>query len=357
MQKLKEHGLRNIRIYPDIIKTFARSNKLDLAYQIFEDMQSQELNQKTRKQLNDQAMLVLLMQTATKQQLKNAETEMQDDKSPLRVATSIFNYLEERCIAVGAKLGNAILECQNLQPDWSAVVIEASMRDAISGLGTTATGQTDTELANFMMCIKSSLNGNLDVLMELEEFLDQQGPFDVVVDGANVMFASERGRKSEQIHLQPANLIDIIKKLDKKGSHVLVVLPELVERRSNFSQSKEYEKLSQSMKVQFLYTTEISDDIVLLYAALHSESSKSISDEDGSVILITNDSLRDHVPLLKQDQWKFLNWIRSRQVKFYWDANHEISLKQITAPIYKYKDSWFFPREDGKLIYVSKGNS
>eukprot|EP00794_Sanderia_malayensis_P006964 gene6963-7749_t len=342
-QILKDQGLRNIRIYSDLIKYFAENKQLGVALELFVEMQSMELNQKTRKQLNDQEMFVLLINSA----MKHAKLEQGLSN---KVVDSVLCYVRERCLLVGTGLSHVIFEWTNLQSDWLVESLESNITESYE-----KNDYSESEINHFLKAIESYLK-NDDQKKELSSFskyLEQRSQFDVIVDGANVLFATKFGKKSEQKILQGHNLVQLVQNLDFRNRKILIIIPELIDKQSKFSKSKECKSLLDLSNVDIYWTKEILDDIAVIYAALKSELLKK--HPKNAVVMITNDSLRDHIQLASTRQWKFLRWIRNRQMKFLWNVEGEIDVKKVIPhELANRTDTWILTQEDGKILRISR---
>ncbi len=311
-------------------------------------MRLKELTQKTRKQLNDQAMLVSLVQAC----IRVSKEQKQPPDFSADILKNILDYLKERCLLLSQGLSHVISQWVGCQSDWMIQVIEPGAVK-ISDLSDDTNQHYEKSVDEFFTAVKSSFVNECqrDEMLKIEQFVEEKGPFKVVVDGANVMIGLETGCSNNRTLFQPGKLEQLLEciQFDK----AVVVYPIQIEKRSNFSQSKEYKALMDSRQVEFFCAGSIPDDIVALLFALKSEL--IMKDPKRVVSLVTNDSFRDHIQLLRSKQWNFLRWIRHRQLRFSWNAGDNILVESIGVDFSNSRDTWVLQTESGQFVKVYQG--
>ena len=349
--------IRNIRIYPELIKKCTEEGKIDLAFDVFKEMQQKELLQKTKKQVNDQEMLVSLLKAATCLKGKQSGT---NDLSAM-ISENILEYLKTRQLVASTALGLALSSCLNAQPHFSIVLLkqntfdDATLKSNILEKKETAASK---DVEYFLTCIQSQVTlGN--ELKRLENFVNEKGPFHVVIDGANVMLTDKSTMNRNQTKLWPENLSNLLENhcSKTKNENIALIIPSAIERRAKFSQSPFYQRLKDSFTVHLYVVDNFSDDIGVLLIALLSELHWLTTNQTESVKIVSNDTLREHISILAEQQWHFLDWIRSKQFTFSWNSSNEIFL---ISPLCLSKErvlhDWHIPLEDGRIMAVKRQN-
>ena len=349
--------IRNIRIYPELIKKCTEKAKIELAFDIFREMQHKELSQKTKKQVNDQEMLVSLLKAATCLKGKQSGS----NNHSVMISENILEYLKTRQLVASTALGLALSSCLNAQPHFSIVLLkqdrfnDETLKSEILEKRETAS-RSDVEY--YITCIQSQVTmGN--ELKKLENFIKDKGPFHLVIDGANVMLTGKSTVNRTQTKLWPENLFSLLENYHSKTSdeNIALIIPSAIERRAKFSQSPFYQRLKDSFSMHLYVVDNLSDDIGVLLTALHSELHWLTTNETKSVKIVSNDTLREHISMLADQQWHFLDWIRSKQFTFSWNSSNEISL---ASPLGLSNDrlihDWHIPLEDGRIMAVKRQN-
>lgn len=349
--------IRNIRIYPELIKKCTEKGKIELAFDLFEEMQQKELTQKTKKQVNDQEMLASLLKAATCFKGERNET---NDLSVM-IFENILEYVKTRQLVASTVLERALSSCLNAQPRFSVALLkqnefgDKTLQSKILQNEKTAS-KSDVEC--YISCIQAQVTMGSE-LAKLKEFVNDKGPFHVVIDGANVMLTDKSAMQRNQTKLWPENLSNLLQTYHSRTSdeNIAIIIPGALERRAKFSQSPFYQQLKDSFSVHLCVVNDVSDDIAVLFTALRSELQWRSMNTTESVKIVSNDSLRDHISMIADEQWHFLNWIRSKQLTFSWNSSDEILL---TSPLSLSKDGvlhdWHIPLEDGRVISVKRQN-
>jgi len=144
---------------------------------------------------------------------------------------------------------------------------------------------------------------------EFSQWLQRKGPFDVVVDGANVAMYGQ----AKENHMQPRQISQVVKQIqsEQPESRVLVVLHN--RRVNQLRQSRQGKKvLEQLLRTGVLYATPTgsNDDWYWMHAVVQ-------AGRHGR--LISNDQMRDHIFQLLSPKF-FPKWRARHQVTFeFWD--------------------------------------
>ena len=361
-QELKRNGIRNIRIYGHIIVALINDDNLGMAFRLFKEMQHYELNQKTRKQFKDQDMLSSLLSSAASG-VEHYDGGHDDDDGSLRteVVSNLFSYLHTRGITISPKLKNAIIKAiTTFSKDFSMAINKRSDIKKESGGWNESndckvTGTDVEQFARLLRLTKKSSNFFVEE-ERLHDFVAKYGPFSAIVDGANVMLARKSTAKNNLTKIKEKNIFDVLASyrqlfhLDKS----LIIIPSTMERRSMFTQSQCFERLQKEYHAKIFVAEEISDDVALLLATIYNDIYLRDEGLHPNTMLITNDSLRDHISVLAQDQFKFKLWLKSKQLYFTWDFNDEIVLDSTTLPIGMASGKWSLQLWNGEVMTVVK---
>jgi proteinaceous RNase P len=144
---------------------------------------------------------------------------------------------------------------------------------------------------------------------EFSQWLQRKGPFDVVVDGANVAMYGQ----AKENHMQPRQITQVVRQIqsEQPDSRVLVVLHN--RRVNQLRQSRQGKKvLEQLLRTGVLYATPTgsNDDWYWMHAVVK-------AGRQGR--LISNDQMRDHIFQLLSPKF-FPKWRERHQVTFeFWD--------------------------------------
>ena len=146
---------------------------------------------------------------------------------------------------------------------------------------------------------------------QFSQWLERKGPFDVVIDGANVAMYGQ----AKENHMQPRQISQVVQQIQKEqpDSRVLVVLHN--RRVNQLRQSRQGKKvLEQLLRTGVLYATPTgsNDDWYWMHAVVQAGPRG---------LLISNDQMRDHIFQLLSPKF-FPKWRARHQVTFeFWD-NH-----------------------------------
>ena len=347
--------MRNVRIYPHVIKNLISNNQFEKAMDLFKEMQNFELSQKTKKPLQDQTLLIEIIYGYSKhvlhEQCNKADVKMKESSE---LVYNMLDYLSDRCFVLSTALSDVIVSKLNqFNADFSIEPFERQRMMRRSHLNDETLSDKDIEIFinHISMTIKDEMGKS--EIEDVHKFIAVHGPFCNVIDGSNVLLSKGPGFQSIQTKFKPTNLLHLLKYckniLDSGKS--AIVMSSAIESRSMFSESKLYATLREKYEMEVLIVSHIPDDVALLLTCLFSclHSSKHNSD----VKLITNDYLRDHISALGHHRWKFLNWIHSRHWKYSWDWNNKITLHN-NQPLLQKKSRWILPLDDGRNLLITK---
>ena len=347
--------MRNVRIYPHVIKNLISNNHFEKAMDLFKEMQNFELSQKTKKPLQDQTLLVEIIYGYSKhvlhEQSNKADVKMKESSE---LVYNMLDYLSDRCFVLSTALSDVIVSKLNqFNADFSIEPFERQRMMSRSNLNDETLSDKDIEIFinHISMTIKDEMGKS--EIEDVHKFIAVHGPFCNVIDGSNVLLSKGPGFQSIQTKFKPTNLLHLLKYckniLDSGKS--AIVMSSAIESRSMFSESKLYATLREKYEMEVLIVSHIPDDVALLLTCLFSclHSSKHNSD----VKLITNDYLRDHISALGHHRWKFLNWIHSRHWRYSWDWNNKITLHN-NKPLLQKQSRWILPLDDGRNLLIMK---
>jgi ribonuclease P protein 3 len=161
------------------------------------------------------------------------------------------------------------------------------------------------------------------VWKEFTDKLDNHGPFDVVVDGANVGFYKQNFAHAPR-HVDYDQIDWIVRHWQRLGKKVLLCLHE-----RHFSPTlmpSQYKKLQQKWEAEgVLFQTPkgMNDDWFWLHAALTYKT-----------LVVTNDEMRDHHFQMLAPK-TFLRWKERHQVHFnfsVWEGKHQARKVDLVYP-------------------------
>nr|CAG4642767.1 EOG090X0CGF [Evadne anonyx] len=184
------------------------------------------------------------------------------------------------------------------------------------------------------------IGSNPQELKKFKDFVRKTSPYDVVIDGLNVIYTfNSKGSVSEKMKL----LRTVVNHFRQQNKKVLVLGRNHM-RGWNRSVVRDIEKIGH------LFTTENTsrDDPFLLYAALHSGNKTKFLSED---------IMRDHLYRLGDYDLKMLfrRWQRSSQLQIKRvnsDGSIDIREPLKHSTISQFSDGrWHIPYDDGQLRY------
>ncbi|KAH9525142.1 hypothetical protein Btru_000424 [Bulinus truncatus] len=163
-------------------------------------------------------------------------------------------------------------------------------------------------------------------------FIKVRNPFDVVIDGLNVVHKGRGGPSKIRLGAALNFFLDQKKNVLLLGSKILMkYLPRI--------------KQPQLLHI-FLTDTTKADDVFFLYAALHSGK---------DCLIVTSDKLRDHKFLLQKDlRPVFYKWLKSVQIHRWYSASENFDASGFSivrrdifdvGPV-KDNDGWHIPLND-----------
>lgn len=207
----------------------------------------------------------------------------------------------------------------------------------------------DKDVVREIASTKRSFMSNpeiFSVLGKLEEFLDQNGPFDVVIDALNIGYYT-KGFDS----LQVRDVIDAFK--DKK---CLVLCAGILKEglltqnpvpKANLRIKQLLVYLKKHYKL-FFVGSSVLDDYYILYTILY---------HDFNIQLVTRDLFRDHLfHLDAENKVDFQRWQAANQLilQSFTDDNKPIfsELSKLKVAVQRHKNGWHFPKTRHEWVCV-----
>ena len=337
-----------------------KDDKLDLAFQLFKDLQHFELNQKTKKQFKDQEMLSLLLMSAATGGNRYIGKNDENRKLRTEVVCNVLQYLSTRRINVSTILKNAIMQVMNaFAEEYSMEIVNHNQfkrePQDLSEFKSDIVDEADID--NFVNLLSLSKK-NVRYLVEedlLRNLIAKSGPFSTIIDGANVMLASKDLFKNRRTKMNERNLIDLLHSY-KQSFHLekpLIILPSSMEKRSIYTKSQFFSRLSEEYHAEVFVAKHIADDVALLLATLYSDACLINRGLKPYTTLVSNDSLREHMSVARQDQFKLNLWLQSKQLKFSWDFKDEIVIHDRSLPVSEASDNWSLHVCDGQVMKIT----
>ena len=335
---------------------FISYDNLDMAYQLFKEMQHYELNQKTKKQFKDQDMLSSLLHSAAARVRKCNEKHDENGKFQVELVDNVLDYLSTRGIVISIKLRDAIIKAINAcTKDYSVEIVKRSQfSDERKEFRGAVINEADIE--KFAKLFRISKKSFLVEEERLRDFVTKHGPFSTVIDGANVMLAGKGSAANQLSTVNEQNMIDVLRYY-KRSFHrgkFLIVIPSTMERRSMFSESLCYKQIKNECYAEIFVTGQIVDDVALLLATLYNDVCLIDNGLNPSTTLISNDSLREHLSVSGKHQLQLKLWLQSKQLKFSWGCNDEIIIHDNLLAIPKASGRWSLQLWDGQIMNVCK---
>ena len=369
--------VHHMRHYDYVITSLANSGLINQALQLFEEklekQQQSSLASKVDKFLSlDKEMIAALLNpynVGTKENkqffkgdfsmMSQAEScknrlELSEDavRTYGRMSQKVFHYLEQAGERLPVKLLPVIHSRFNHDPvyhwKWcTSSVSETGMCSCCGNQLTSGIAPSDMhELESEIIRLSSSPEQNgseghgksLDKKMqkELEDltmFVNEQGPFDVIVDGMNV---GAYGTISS-FTFTADRLIETAQHFTSQQKKVLLIINNKIYiRRCSKDLHTKLEDVCAVFRNRYK-----NDDFYLLYAAAFSGMKQ--------VEVITNDRLRDHRLLLPSNLWwRFLRWTRLNCVSFRSNGEGKLHLfrQKFDPVVQRCGNSWHFPAKD-----------
>lgn len=180
------------------------------------------------------------------------------------------------------------------------------------------------------------------------QWLQEHGPFDIVVDAANVAFYGQNFESGGFNFSQIAAVIDTLR-ADHPGMKPLVIL-HVARTRSPAAQEPAAQELLEKLRKEgsFFATPQGSnDDWYWLYAAI-------ASGPNG--LLVSNDEMRDHVFHLLAPKYCG-KWKQRHQLRYRFAGSPTALSFEYPAPYTECvqcldSGAWVFPGLDGKCLYA-----
>ncbi|GAX83670.1 hypothetical protein CEUSTIGMA_g11095.t1 [Chlamydomonas eustigma] len=223
--------------------------------------------------------------------------------------------------------------------------------EGVVGGGEVELGVVDLEEEEW--CLFADAISQLAMSRELKEdfkyymdWYDRNGPYDVLVDGANVAFYGQNWEGGGFCWPHVQSMMQLVKK-EFPGKKVLLMLHK---RRTKDPEARtpQVQEFLESLKAtkSFYFTPQGSnDDWYWLYATVKAKQSG---------LLVSNDELRDHIWSLLRPK-HFLKW-KARHIAHYTfnSEGDDSKMPRLTRPpkysqcIQELPDgTWMFPAEDG----------
>ena len=366
----------HMRHYDHVITSLANSGLTNQALQLFEEKlekQQSSLASKVDKFLSiDKEMIAALLnpynvKTKENEQLFKGDISMmnqsESSKNRLelsedavctysRMSQKVFHYLEQAGERLPVKLLQVIHSRFNHDPmyHWKWCTSNASETGTCSCCGnqlTSGIAPSDIhQLESEIIRLSSSPEQNgseghgrsLDKKMqkELEDlkmFVNERGPFDVIIDGMNVGAYGT----TTSFTFTADRLIETAHHFASQQKKVLLIINyKIFVRRCNRDLRTKLEDVCAVFRNRYK-----NDDFYLLYAAAFSGMKQ--------VEVVTNDRLRDHRLLLPSKLWwTFLRWTRLNCVSFRSNGQGKLHFfREKFDPVVQHcGNSWHFPAKD-----------
>ena len=338
-----------------------KDDRLDLAFQLFKELQYFEFSQKTKKQFKDQEMLSSLLISAATEESKYIDKNNANRKLRSEMVCNVLQYLSTRRIVVSTTLKNAIMQAVNsFVEEYSLEIVNHGQfkrePQDLKEFKSDIANEADVE--SFVNLLSLSKKGFHYMVEEdlLRDLIAKSGPFSTIIDGANVMLASKDLVKNKHTKMNERNLIDLLH-CYKQSFHLekpLIILPSAMEKRSIFTKSTFFKQVSEEYYAEVFVTKHIADDVALLLATLYNDACLINRGLNPYTTLVSNDSLREHVSVAGQEQFKLNLWLQSKQLKFSWDFKDDIVIQDRSLPVSKASDNWSLHVCDGQVMEITK---
>ena len=368
-----DNRVHHMRHYDYVITSLANSGLTNQALQLFEEKlekQQSSLASKVDKFLSiDKEMIAALLnpynvRTKENEQLVKRDfgmsqsessknrLELSEDAVYGRMSQKVFHHLEQAGERLPVKLLQVIHSRFNHDPvyhwKWcTSSVSETGMcsccgNQLTSGIASSDIHQLESEIIR--LSSSPEQNGSeghgksLDKKMqkELEDlkmFVNELGPFDVIVDGMNV---GAYGTTSS-FTFTADRLIETAQHFASQQKKVLLIINnKIFIRRCTKDLRTKLEDVCAVFRNRYK-----NDDFYLLYAAAFSGMKQ--------VEVITNDRLRDHRLLLPSNLWwTFLRWTRLNCVSFRGNSQGKLHFfrQKFDPVVQRCGNSWHFPAKD-----------
>lgn len=197
---------------------------------------------------------------------------------------------------------------------------------------------------------------NRSNLEDYRIFLDKNNDIDILLDGANILFNTDRKITINGYH----RINSIYQYLKKNGSIPLIILHQrhydyLDKSGMSTKEIKEVREIYQEWdKDVYLTPYKMNDDWFFIYGSIYKDKTK----------VVTNDQLRDHIfKISEHDLYQDIlkKWIERRVINYkfkFKDYKNLNTLKLIfpnkfSVRIQKIDDVWYFPENKNKWYILN----
>ena len=322
-------------------------------------MQKFELNQKSKKQLKDQDMLSSLLISASEKREECNGKSSEESRQLTESVNNVLDYIATRGITISNNLKSAILRIVDaFMKEYTVSIVSPGDRKSKETIDCIDGFVNGHDIETFAALLRSYKKSPQLALEEetLRDFVAKHGPFSVVIDGANVMLASRGSGHKLLTKMNEDNIIDVLECYKRSFAlrKTLVIIPSTMERRSMFMQSKFYNKLKDIYHAEIFIAENISDDVAVLLAALYNDVCLLDDGLNADTKVITNDSLKEHISVTGEQQFKFQSWLNLKQIKFSWDWDDNAILHSFASSTMKDSNNWSFKLKSGQIMEIFK---
>ena len=353
-----KRSLRNARVYPFLIKDLIADEQTEYAFQVFKDMEKQELMQRSKTQINDQRMLADLVRIASKN--RSQQTVISE-----QVFQAVFDYMESRGLAFSAELCTEVRNWFEMEQEISIQEVDISNEMAVCPNCNQSLAE-NAKLNRYAIEIlylgiqsavaKSSEQQQASrEFYEMQKLMEENGPFQVVIDAANVAYTGSSIYGNIKVPC-PGQLSSAAEMALSKWSRVGIFMTKQLFVYYKKTLPKDLSELISAEGVHVIIPNKLNDDLMLLYLALASERKSLNNNSTEPVRIVTNDFMRDHMFIFKNSwQWELIKWFRFRQIKFSFNSQGTPVFQELKInPVLRSKDgAYHLPQVNGKWLCVT----
>ena len=375
-----DNMIHHTRHYDYVIKTLAQNGLTKKAFQLFDEKCQQQAHCRAsrgdRCLTVDKEMIASLLnpmnipQPLPKDGEGVASNRKCDDEEAAKrhkvykgMSLKVFSYLQHAGVKLPGQLLQVIRHWFRHDPYYSwtwknSKVSEIGMcsncgNHLTCGIAPSEISQLECEIIKLSSCLEQNvtiLHGKkLDKRMcqeldDFKQFVKQQGPFDVIIDGLNVGLHGSMANRKNMV-FSTDRIKETARNFASQKKKVLLII-----RHNALVWNHAQSLINNLENICSVYTNKFNnDDLYLLYAAAFSGMQQ--------VQIVTNDRLRDHRLLLPINLWwTFLRWTRLNCVSFSTSANGKLKFFQqnFDPVVQRAGNSWHFPAKDDTWRCVTR---
>jgi len=343
-----QNQLRHTRVYNNLISSLAENDLLQIAYRYFKEVDATESVQngfRTGTKSIDHKTVLHLLESTLRYSQGSVVDRSGDHMKSLDVTTTtivhnVVNYLGKWAEPVPRNIVNIIGTLLQLEKTHTVSLTQEHKQRCIK-CNTDLRGNPDFSplCDNIIINVRDQMLqlGLHKDLAYLDSLFDKVEYFDIVIDAANLFNRAMKRSKTSPERLNRL-LANLNKSPDKKKRVALVFHKQ--------KQEANLKSIQMQSNVHTITLRRIDDDLILLYVAAKSEQ---IMLKKGAtpVVILSNDSFRNHRVVAGGEEDSFLNWLNFRQRGVDLDGEMIAGSRQLQPVVREDKDNFHLVSRDG----------